>query len=55
MMVQSRNVPMFNDYQNKGTAMKQRYEEARKKLMKYQDQIAQCYSIKKSMENDFKK
>jgi hypothetical protein len=43
----------YSNNSDKGVVMKQRYEVARKKLMKYQDQIAQCYHIKKSMDNEF--
>ena len=53
MMVQSHQIPQFSEYQSKGNLMKQRYEDARKKLMKYQDQISKCYNIKISMDNEF--
>jgi hypothetical protein len=43
----------YSNNSDKGVVMKQRYEVARKKLVKYQDQIAQCYHIKKSMDNEF--
>jgi hypothetical protein len=51
---------LFSDFQfnysnndDKGVLMKQRYEDARKKLVRYQNQIAQCHNIKKSLDDEF--
>ncbi|CAI2382299.1 unnamed protein product [Moneuplotes crassus] len=51
MMDQTKKEACYEEFHEKGNDMKKRYEDARVKLMRYQNQIAECAKLKEIHEN----